>query len=529
MPKLTINGTELTVENGATVIQAAERAGVYIPRYCYHPGLSLAGSCRMCLVEIENMPNLQIACYTRVQEGMKVNTESDRVKRARQSMLEFLLSNHPLDCPVCDQSGECDLQNFYMEHGLYQSRFLENKLKRKKAFPIGPHVMLDQERCILCTRCVRFTEEVSKSNELGVLNRGNRSVIDLFPGKALDNPYSGNVIDICPVGALTEREFRFQCRVWYLSTQESVCNGCARGCNIQIHYNKIRPYKAQGRRVLRIKPRFNADVNQWWICDEGRFGYGFIDQNRIESPGIRSAGQLEPATWYEALREAAELIKKTIAESGPDSIGVIASPQLSNEDLIFLSALFVKGLGVTQIALDNPWEKPGTEDGILRKADRNPNRAGALAMGISGDAGDLIKKAAEGKIRMLYIFGHDFADPAAQQGLGKAEKIVFQGPNWNQSAERADLVFPAATHAEKDGTFTNFEGRLQRFLQAFPPLEESLPDWEILQRLARLLGVKVPENAEEALQAWTGLTIEEIGAGGVVLDTAVKVGNVTKK
>ena len=227
MPTITIDGTSVTVEADATVIQAAEKCGIYIPRYCYHPGLPIAGSCRMCLVEVANIPKLQVACYTRVQDGMQVITNSDQVKKARQAMLEFLLSNHPLDCPVCDQSGECDLQNFYMEHGRYLSRYLENKIKRRKAFPIGPHVVLDQERCILCTRCVRFTEQVSRSNELGVFNRGNRSVIDLVPGTSLDNAYSGNVIDICPVGALTERDFRFKCRVWYLSTAQSICNGCS--------------------------------------------------------------------------------------------------------------------------------------------------------------------------------------------------------------------------------------------------------------------------------------------------------------
>ena len=227
MPTLTIDGKEITVKEGTTVINAAEEAGIYIPRYCYHPGLSIAGSCRMCLVEVEGMPKLQISCHMAAQDGMVVKTNTDWVKKARQAMLEFLLSDHPLDCPVCDQSGECDLQNFYMEYGLYNSRFLENKRKGKKATPIGPHVMLDQERCILCSRCVRFTEEISRTYELGVFERGSHSVIDLVPGKILNNPYSGNVIDICPVGALTETDFRFQCRVWYLTEHDSICPGCS--------------------------------------------------------------------------------------------------------------------------------------------------------------------------------------------------------------------------------------------------------------------------------------------------------------
>ena len=304
MPNLEINGQTIEVDSGSSVLQAAEQLDIHVPRYCYHPGLSIAGSCRMCMVEIEKMPKLAISCYTPAQDGMKVSTDSERVKHARKSMLEFLLVNHPLDCPVCDQSGECDLQDYYMEVGQHDSRFLEDKIKRKKAVPIGPHVILDQERCVLCTRCTRFCDEVSGSNELGVFNRGNRSVIDLAPAKTLDNPYSGNVIDICPVGALTEREFRFQCRVWYLSTQESICNGCARGCNINIHYNTSRSYKAGGKRVQRLKPRFNPHVNRWWMCDEGRFGYEFIDQDRIEFPQLRAvSGELKNSDWDQVLQE----------------------------------------------------------------------------------------------------------------------------------------------------------------------------------------------------------------------------------
>ncbi|RPI29468.1 MAG: hypothetical protein EHM61_01385, partial [Acidobacteria bacterium] len=340
MPTLTIDGQQIVVDPGTTVIQAAEKLGIYIPRYCYHPGLSIAGSCRLCMVEIEKMPKLQIACHTRVADGMQVITTSDKVKQARKAMLEFLLVDHPLDCPVCDQSGECDLQNFYMEIGRYDSRFLDNKLKRKKAFPIGPHVVLDQERCILCSRCVRFTDEVTHTNELGIFERGDHSVIDLYPGKQLSNKYSGNVIDICPVGALTEKEFRFKCRVWYLQSQDSICNGCARGCNIQVHYNTARPYKSDGRRILRLKPRFNPFVNKWWICDEGRYGYEFINKNRIEYPHLRRAGQLELSDWDAVMEEVPRALKTALEKYGPESIGIIASPQLSNEDLYLIRKIF---------------------------------------------------------------------------------------------------------------------------------------------------------------------------------------------
>jgi len=498
MPTLTINEQEVTVENGTTVIEAAEKLGIYIPRYCYHPGLSLAGSCRMCLVEIEKIPALQISCYTVAQEGMSVSTDSQRVKKARQAMLEFLLSNHPLDCPVCDQSGECDLQNFYMEFGRYDSRFLENKVKKKKAFPIGPHVMLDQERCILCTRCVRYTDEVSKSNELGVFNRGAHSVIDLHPGKTLDNHYSGNVIDICPVGALTEREFRFQCRVWYLETQDSICNGCSRGCNISLHFNTSRSHKAGGKRILRVKPRYNPDVNHWWICDYGRFGYEFIDQNRIESPYVKDSSGLQMADWETALEKTAQVIKDSLETSGPESVGVVVSPQLSNEDLQLAHELFVEELKLTNVAVENPWEAPGVEDDFLLKADRNPNRKGAKKIGFEGDAQTILEKVSSGKVKVLYLFWHNFDSKEALELLQNVEHLIFQGVNWHQTAEVAQIVLPGVTHAEKDGTFTNFEGRTQRFQQALLPIGDALSDSEIIVRLAEKVGHPLSVSLKEA-------------------------------
>jgi len=498
MPTLTINDQEITVESGSTVIEAAEKLGIHVPRYCYHPGLSLAGSCRMCLVEIEKIPALQISCYTLAQDGMKVSTDSTRVNHARKAMLEFLLSNHPLDCPVCDQSGECDLQNFYMEFGRYDSRFLENKVKKKKAFPIGPHVMLDQERCILCTRCVRFTEEVSKSNELGVMNRGGRSLIDLHPGQSLDNPYSGNVIDICPVGALTEKEFRFKCRVWYLETQDSICNGCARGCNISLHFNTSRSYKAGGKRILRVKPRSNPEVNQWWICDEGRFGYEFINENRIEQPFERTGSGLQRSDWNGALKNAAGALKDALESSGPDSVGVILSPQLSNEDLLVAYELFVQKLKLTNVAIRNGWEEPGEEDDFLMRADRNPNSKGAEKIGLKGDAKGVLDKAASGEIKVLYVLWHDFTSEEALASLREVQCLIFQGVNWNQTAELAAIVLPGATHAEKAGTFTNFEGRTQSFEQALLPVGDARPDNEIFICLAEALGHPVSGSLNEA-------------------------------
>lgn len=516
---VTIDETKIRVPDTFTVIQAAERLGIYIPRYCYHPGLPIAGSCRMCLVAIEKIPNLQISCYTAVREGMKIHTQSSAVSAARRSMLEFLLTDHPLDCPVCDQSGECDLQNFYMEYGQYPSRFLEHKIKRKKAVPIGPHVILDQERCILCTRCTRFCEEVSKTHELGVFNRGDRSVIDLAPGKSLDNPYSGNVIDICPVGALTEREFRFQCRVWYLSTQSSLCTGCARGCNVTLHSNVVRSYKARGRRLQRLKPRFNPLVNQWWMCDEGRFGHRFVDDNRIERPALRGRGGLERATWKQVLEEMSTVLQATLDKFGAESVGVVASPQLSNEELYLIHKLFQKRIGGNQIGFSNPWEKPGFEDDHLIRADKNPNRRGAQEIGFPAEVAKLLEKASSGEIKVLYVFQHHLDDPQAVKLLQQIGYLIYQGTNWNSTAQAAHLVLPSATHAEQDGTFTNFEGRIQRFQQALLPLAESRPGTDILLDVAERLGHPLPyRTPEDLFLEWQGKTYSDIDEYGILIE-----------
>ncbi|HUG44866.1 MAG TPA: molybdopterin-dependent oxidoreductase [Acidobacteriota bacterium] len=525
MPTITIDGQQVNVAPGTTVIQAAEKLGVYIPRYCYHPGLSVAGSCRMCLVEVENMPKLQISCYTQAQDGMKIGTRSEKAIQGRQAMLEFLLINHPLDCPVCDQSGECDLQNFYMEHGRYQSRFMEDKIKRKKAYAIGSHVVLDQERCILCTRCTRFTEEISRTHELGVFSRGNRSVIDLFPGKTLDNPYSGNVIDICPVGALTERQFRFKCRVWYLRQEESICTGCSRGCNIAIHFNPTRRYKAGGRRVQRLKPRFNPEVNSWWMCDYGRFGFEFIDRNRIERPQLGSDHGPQPADWEAALDAAAAAIREAIDEHGPQSVGVIASPQMSNEELFAAYELFHNRLGLTRLALRNPWEEAGPEDELLLKADRNPNAMGGESIGWTEAADALLREAGSGRVQVLFIFRHEFSNAEAIESLNSAAFVIYQGTNWNQTAKTADVVLAGAVHAEKDGTFANFEGRIQRFRQALLPLEDSRADLDILNDLADRLGQPLAfHDAESVFHAWRRMTYSELDEYGMLLTEKSEVG-----
>ncbi|MFZ5802388.1 MAG: molybdopterin-dependent oxidoreductase [Candidatus Omnitrophota bacterium] len=493
MIRLKIDGQTVEVEKGTKVIEAAKRAGIDIPFYCYHPGLSIAGNCRMCLVEVEKMPKLQASCHLEASEGMVVWTSNARVMATRRHVLEFLLVNHPVDCPVCDQAGECWLQDYYLRYGAYDSRVGENKVKKKKAVPVGPTVMLDAERCILCSRCVRFTEEITRTHELGIVKRGDHAEITVFPGKELNNPYSGNVVDLCPVGALTDRDFRFKVRAWYLRTVPTLCNGCSRGCSIFMQTRKGRPHHAEGQRVMRIKPRYHEAVNRWWICDEGRYGYRFHDQERILSPLSRENGRLRKTTWESAVRALGELLRKA-----QRSFGVLLSPQLSNEELYLGEHLFRKELHSENLFLLSP-TAPGFQDELLIRADKNPNTLGGEWMGLSADPGSrqrFFEACGRGEIEGLVIFGQDLLslrEPAAGEAvLEKLKWTVFIGPNQHPTSERADWVLPSATYAEKEGTFTNFEGRVQKFNLAFPPLGEARPEWQILCALAAGMGIRFP-------------------------------------
>jgi NADH-quinone oxidoreductase subunit G len=527
MPTLTIDGRRIDTPDGSTVIQAAERLGTFIPRYCYHPGLSIAGNCRICLVEVEQNSKLQIACNTPVTEGMVVHTKSAKAEDGRRAVLEFLLANHPLDCPVCDQSGECELQNFYMDFGLYDARFREQKVKKKKAVAIGPHVMLDQERCILCSRCVRFTDEISKTGEFGIFNRGDRAELALYPGQRVDNPYSGNVVDICPVGALTDRDSRFKARVWYLSSASTVCNGCAQGCNVDVHYVLDRPHLNEGARVLRLKPRYNADVNQWWMCDEGRYGFGWIDKGRLTK--VRNRGG--DATWEQATAAIAAELAALREQRNGSRLGVIASAQLTNEELFLLREIFQRVLGA-QVTASFP-EQPGYSDNFLIKADKNPNTLGATLLGLAGsaasDAARIVNEALQGRIEALWVFGHDLTALVGQDTLDELSRtlrlFVFSGTNENPTASWSHWVLPTAAYVEKDGTFVNCHGRIQRIGRAFPPLADSAEDWRFLLEIARRLDHPLPwRNPREIFLAMAetvaplaGLSYETIGLQGAAL------------
>ena len=531
MVKLTIDGKEVEVPEGTNIIEAARRLGIEVPHYCYHPGLSIAGQCRLCMVELGNNPRPQIACNTQVAEGLVVRTETPKVLETRQSIMEFHLINHPLDCPVCDQAGECGLQIYYMKHGLYEPRMVDEKVHKPKAVPLGPHVILDAERCILCSRCVRFCDEVTGTAELGIFDRGDHSEIGLFPGTELANPYSANVIDLCPVGALTDRDFRFAVRVWYLETARSICPGCSRGCNIDVHYNVRRPHHNQGRRVARLKPRFNAEVNRWWICDAGRYGGKFVDDpSRLGAPA-RGRGEAAIEVGWE---EMIPLIASQLRRYRPDEIGVLASPKMANEDLFLLRRL-VDHLGLVHVDFRVPPRTPGDEDRILIKADKNPNTRGAELIGLGPrpgglDARGMLRAARERRIKCLWVFHHDLLASAwleaeVREALRALECFIYQGSNRNGVSPEAHYVLPSAAWVERDGTFTNFEGRVQRFWRAVEPLGLALADWEILGRVAEALGLGAPPARAEdwfkalaaAVPPFAGLSYRELRDTGKLL------------
>lgn len=518
MPKkLTIDGKKITARDDATIIQAAHEAGITIPHYCYHPKLSIAGNCRMCLVELEGRPKLEISCNTPAGDDMVVFTNSDRVVEGRRGVLEFLLINHPLDCPICDQAGECGLQDYYMEYGLNKSRFQEEKVHKNKVVDFGPDIVFDGERCILCTRCVRFTQEITHTNELGIFNRGDTVEISTFPGKQLDNPYAGNVVDVCPVGALTSKDFRFKMRVWFLKEAKSVCPGCSRGCNINVHYNQDRVY--------RLKPRQNDEVNELWLCDAGRYGYPSLNGQRVLYPLVRQGDDLQRTDLQTALEQAGQALQQH-AGAG---VGILAAPQGTNEDLYLLSKL-ANGVSSTDNVVLYIGE-PGDEDDLLIRADKNPNTRGAEAIGLpaSADAAALARAIEQGSIKVLYAIDTDleaaFGADAVANLTAKLDCLIVQTSNERPGWQLAHVVLPSATYAERDGTFTNFEGRVQRINPAFAPRGDALPAWQIYQRLGQALGQSDDYASAEAIlmelatevPAFGGMSYAKVGDLGHML------------
>ena len=529
MPTLEIDGRTVTVENGLNLIQAAERLGIEVPHYCYHPALSISGNCRMCLVEIEKMPRLQIACNTRVAEGMVVRTTSPKVKTAQAAVLEFLLINHPIDCPVCDQAGECKLQDYYMDYGVYRSRFpLEAKVEKRKVVDLGPQVVLDQERCILCARCTRFLDEVTKTSELGIFARGDHCYIDLFPGKRLDNLYSGNVVDVCPVGALTSKDFRFKARVWYLEKIESICTRCATGCNIDIYHRHGQMY--------RFRPRSNPDVNQYWMCDEGRLWYKELQtESRLLRPLVRGESDFTAVTWEQALSRVVDTLRRVKEEHGAGAIAGIIGAKATNEEAYLFARLLTEQLG-SELVAGLSWSPANaSHDDFLIRADKNPNTRGLQALGVLNgrtSAADILAAVEQGEIKALAVFGIDLVTALGQEkadkALSSADIIVFDTDHTG-TTEYADVLLPIGTAPETDGTFTNYAGWVQRARQAFPPPGEAKPGWEVLSLLnGKLGGTEHMSSAEvfaelaKKVPAFAGLTYGKVGSRGAPLSEVAR-------
>jgi NADH-quinone oxidoreductase subunit G len=524
-----------------TMIQACNLANVDVPHFCYHPKLPVAGACRLCLVEygtpalgpdrqpvrrpdgtpvINKSPRPAIACATPLSPGMEIYTNTPAVKQMRQSVLEFLLINHPLDCPICDRAGECLLQEYAVQYGEAASRFVETKVHKPKQVELGPRVMLDDERCILCSRCIRFTRDVVGDDALGFINRGSYSTLAAYPGRAFANNYTLNTVDLCPVGALTAKDFRFQMRVWFLKQTKSLCASCGTGCNILIG--------SRQNRIYRFVPRQNDAVNACWLCDAGRLNYRWIGRpDRLTTPRARQAGGApKPCPWPAVVKDVAQRLRR--APKG--SVAIIASARQTNEELYLLSRLAAR-----LEALTDSIPRLGEGDRLLVSPDKNPNSNGARLTGLAAEPmGARLPSIAEGirsgGIKTLIVFGADVTKHGlSAELLDRLDALIVSDILPNPATERADYLLPGCAHAEKRGTFTNLKGRVQRFSPAVEPPGEARPEWEFLEELVGEVTGAAPTGNFAALfdqmaqnvPAFHGLTWAGLGDTGLTVPLAV--------
>jgi NADH-quinone oxidoreductase subunit G len=530
MLNVQVDGEWRQFPKGTRLIEACMKSGHFIPHYCYHPKLSSPGNCRMCLVELgmpkttpERKPVLgadgrpeiswsprpAISCATEISEGMAVRTESPLAQECRKGVMEFLLINHPLDCPICDQAGECRLQEFSVEFGNGESRFVEEKVKKPKRVDIGPRIVLDDERCILCSRCIRFMQEIAHDDVLGFVNRGSHTTLTVYPGKELDNNYSLNTVDICPVGALTSKDFRFSMRVWFLRETKSIDVNCGHGTNILIG--------SRENIIYRITPRENDFVNSCWMPDSHRLNFHYVNSTqRLKEPIIK--GEDLPTSWPRAIRTAAEQL---IAY--PNATAMIASARMTNEEL-FLARRLARSLN---IELFDVLPRPQEGDGFLISDDGNPNTSGAKLIGLAtGRMPEIASGVSSGTIKSLLVLGEDASEcgiPA--QDLRKLESLVVTGILPDQTTAAATVLLPAASWAEKRGSMINIKGRLQRLNQAISSPGKARDDWEILQDL--LLAVsgsngtytvdELFKQVAAEFPALAGLSLSRIGDLGIDL------------
>jgi NADH-quinone oxidoreductase subunit G len=516
MISLTVDGVEVTVAEGTNLVEAARKVGIEIPTYCYHPGLSVVGQCRICFVEVEGMPRLVTACSTPAQEDMVVLTASQRVRDARAAVMEFLLENHPLDCPVCDQAGECGLQDYSVEHGLDSTHMVDVR----RTFPgferrlIGPHVVQNQNRCIHCTRCIRFTTEISETADLTMKSRGNHSYIDTFDGSPLDNPWSACVADVCPVGALTVKDFRFRARVWHLEETASICPGCSIGCNINLgHLDGV---------VHRFVARENLDVNGWWMCDYGRFLAEGLNQRDVDRPLLREREHERPLAWDEAIAWLADALRNARRPM------VVASARHSNETLFAIRRQLIEGARIEVVVPCHTGERRAVKNGQgtwVESVDAHPNTAGARLLGLPVvDAATLESylRDGDGPLLLLDAHAHPWLTGEAAAAAVAGRPLAVVARTRTPLADAATLVLPAASWAESEGTYTSSTGRVQLARRALPAAAGAREPWELVYRLAVALGIEQKRTmsprvlfAEMAAEtaAFSGMTWGRLLAG----------------
>jgi len=523
MPKITIDDKEVEIEEGLNIIQAATRVGVEIPHFCYHPELSVVAQCRQCLVEVEGVPKVLPACNTFVRDGLVVKTNTEKAIKAREATVEFTLINHPLDCPICDKGGECPLQLTTFRHGPGYSRFdgPEEKKVRKKYY-LSDRILYDPNRCIMCTRCVRFTDEVTKTGELGTSGRGFRKRIVVFPGKELDNELAGNVIDLCPVGALLNKDTLHEERVWYWKFTDSVCSLCSNGCNITVG---VDPRKGK---VSRIRPRINTEVNGHWICDRGRYEFKDVQEyKRLRDPIYKNNDEYEITDWDTAL----DFFYRNFSNlnmSDYKRTAFLLSPMLTNEELYLFSLLYNE-TGADYLVSDYI-EQTGEKKLGLVSSDPYPNSMGVKSQNISTDIDDIIEQLLDNKIDALFVadldmfglVGEDKKERLAK-ALSSLSFLAVMDYRLTETARYADLILPGVTSYEKEGSFTNDRGRVQRVNRAIDPPGNAISDWEILNMLGSRFNEATfgYENTErifldiaQDVPAFSGLSYDRIGMLG---------------
>ena len=479
-----------------TVLQACKHAGIEIPHYCYHPKLPVAGNCRMCLVHVgmpgrpgpdgksptnedgslkidpmvlpyeRQTPKGVIGCATNLVPGMEIYANSPETKQMREAVLESQLINHPLDCPICDQAGECKLQEYSSEHGQSESSFAEYKVHKPKKVDLGPRIMLDAERCVLCTRCIRFSRDIADDEALGIVNRGSYNTISTFLDTSFDNNYTLNTVDICPVGALTSKDFRFQMRVWFLKETKSLCTGCGTGCNTVIGSRENRMY--------RYEPRENNAVNGPWMCDSGRLNYKWIGREDRLSEVTGASG------WATAITEISAKLEK----ARPGSVAIVGGARQTNEELYLLKKLANKLEAITDSA-----PRSGQGDKLLSCPDKNSNSTGSRLIGIANEElgsrfAEIAQGIEDGTITSLIVFGDDVTKHGINEALlDKLDLLVVSDILPNTTTSKAHYLLPGCAHTEKRGTFTNIKGHVQKFMKALDAPGDARPEWEFLHEL----------------------------------------------